>query len=597
MRLVRLLSAALCLMLLGSCGSKEIGNTVSLSDLSPILIPTETDYVIEIKNWLAIGPFEANALFADPAKSFSHEYLKRYEIKEGMIDETGISKLQRKGVDVFLIDGPSPQVKLFNYVSDKKENKTNFYLVTRIYADSPREATLLFDGSNSYAVWLNGDKLVEVTGKYNTNKITDKFVNVSLKQGENTLFVKINRGTNKLSWDVISALASRQEAERIFRAGYAGDFVVNPVINTSLEVYAGPYLDGKVELRDTKEQVVADGSFNRQDTNKKPFVISGFEDIAEGFYKAVLTVRDKQLEEMVYKGDYNRFVEKTQADIDAIKGNTPYVQDLKAGMQKVVFMNDKPGDIHSSSETRYLNKNRVFWGYSLYRMIAQQPLTRLMTYTDNDNNSGVFIFHNGLKHQEKVPLVIVVPFALTGSSMIEDWYTSNLDQIETDNALADQYGLAVAWIYGGGKNYSADKTEKEITAVIGRLRSEDNIDNDKIFIMGDCEGGRRALVQVAASSGRYAACGLVSPITLSGWGDGVPVSLTPQMDKIPMIIIHGRNDEASLVENSQRFYAEAQKLRIPVTYIETENSHVFIDKNYRSLIFEFFSRITTKQEQ
>jgi len=155
-----------------------------------------------------------------------------------------------------------------------------------------------------------------------------------------------------------------------------------------------------------------------------------------------------------------------------VKNDSLYTDDLKAAMQRVKFLNDKPEDTHSPSEMRYTNRNRVFWGYALHRMLQNNALTQLMTYKDKDSNSGIFIFHIGRKRQERVPLVIIVPYALQGNSMIEDWYTSNLDQIETDNAFADDYGFAVAWIYAGGKNYSTDKTEKEIGAIIDRLSSE-----------------------------------------------------------------------------------------------------------------------------
>ena len=82
----------------------------------------------------------------------------------------------------------------------------------------------------------------------------------------------------------------------------------------------------------------------------------------------------------------------------------------------------------------------MFWGYSFSEMLQKNASTQLMTYLDQDGNSGVFVFHCNNKHQQHIPLGIIVPSELQGNKMIEDWYISNLDQIETDNALADQYG-------------------------------------------------------------------------------------------------------------------------------------------------------------
>ena len=60
------------------------------------------------------------------------------------------------------------------------------------------------------------------------------------------------------------------------------------------------------------------------------------------------------------------------------------------------------------------------------------------------------------------------------------------------------------------------------------------------------------------------------------------------MDKIPILIRHGYDDDTTPVEHSRRFYAEAQKLDMPVTYIEVSGSHISISKDLHSYVFEFF---------
>jgi len=573
-----------------SCDNKPAGEIVTLSELPAVNIPAEFYTAIEIKNWLAIGAFEFQPLLVDPAVTFSRKDLKRYGIKEGSIDEAALKKLQRRGVNVFLTDVISPQIRLFNYVSEEEDisKKSNFYLVARIHSACTQDVTLIADGSYSYAVWLNGEQQIEVKGKYNTNKAGDRFVNVSLKEGENILFVKVNRGTNKRSWDFICAIAPRREAERIFRVNYASDFVVNPLINNSFEVYAGPYTSGHVEILDSKGQTLAGASFDSTDTNDKPVVVSGLKQLEEGFYKTILTVGDEKLEEMVYKGDYQQFVKKIKTKVNEIDDNSQYSKDLKVAMQRVEYLNNKPGDPKSPNETRFINRNRVFWGYSLYRMLQRDARTNLMTYNIDfqDVNWGVFVFHLGNKQRKNTPLLIIVPSVLQGNSMIEDWYTSNLDQIETDNALADQYGFAVAWIYAGGEKYSTNQTEQEIAAIIDRLSAEHDIDTQKIFITGDCEGGRRALLQLAATPGRYAACAVSAPLM-----EGIYANHLSAISEIPILISHGTNDDVSPIENSRKLYDKAQSLNMAVEYVETEGSHVSISKDVRRYVFEFISRV------
>jgi len=408
------------------------------------------------------------------------------------------------------------------------------------------------------------------------------------------LFAKVSRGTNKLSWSLICTLSPLQKAEQIFRINYASDFIVNPLINNSLEIYTGSYTKGQVEILDGKEQIVSCVSFDNCNTNNKPFVVSNLKKINDGFYKTILTVGEKKLEEMIYKGNYQQFVNKAKVSVGEINNKSPYMKDLKVAMQRVNYLNKKQGDPNSLSEICFLNRNRVFWGYSLYRMLHKDALTQLMTYQSQEDNLGIFIFHIGCKQQQNIPLVFIVPSALQDNSMIEDWYTSNLDQIEIDNTFADQYGFAVAWIYAGGRKYSAEKTEKEITAIINRLKSEYDIDSKRIFIMGDCEGGRRALVQLAATPERYAACAVSPPLTLSGGSDGMPIKLLPKMDKIPILIKHGINDDVSPIENSRKFNEEAKKLHIPTIYNEVQGSHVSISKDIHQDVFNFFSKIKSK---
>ena len=586
------------ILLTVNCGGRQTleRDVISLSELPPVDVSVYQDSVMVVRDWLAVGPFTFNPLLTDPVRSFFRNDLRRYRVKEGMIDGAGVERLQKRGADVFLINELSPQIRLFKYMHGGNMNKmSNAYLVARIHSNQAREATLIMDGSYSYAVWLNGDKLLEVTGKYNVNKAGNRFVNVSLKEGENLLSVKVSRGTNRRSWDLICAIGPRQKCERIFRVNYTGDFVVNPVVSRSLEVYAGPYHNGRVEVADAGGQPVAASSFENLNTNDRPFIVAGFNKLADGFYKVALSVGGARMEQMIYKGDYKKFVAQAKAKVAAINAGTPYVSDLKAALQRVEFLNDKPQeDVHSPDETRFVNRNRVYWGCSLSEMLRQDALTQLMTYQDEVGDSGVFIFHKGVKRQTPLPLVIIVPSGVTGDSMIADWYTGNLDQIETDNAIADEYGFAVAWIYAGGRNYSAAKTEKEITAVINRLQSEDAIDPQKIFIMGDCEGGRRALVQLALSPDRYAACVVSSPITLSGGSDGTPINLIEQMGRVPILIRHGADDDVSPVENSRRFNAEAQRLNLPVIYEEVAGSHINYINDEHRFVFEFFNFVWLK---
>ena len=577
-----ILSVSLTLIL---CGCVK---NVALSDSTPTYVPADFERLVEIKNWLAIGPFEFDTLAVSQKESFLINDLFKYGITEGVIDKKALEMLQRNGFNSFLINLSTPHIKLMKYVSDDVKSLSNFYLVSQIYSDVTQDVTLVLDGTHSYSAWLNGEKLIELRGKYNTIKVGDKFVNVTLKQGVNIFFVKINRGTNVYSWDFISYIAPRLEAEKIYLSNYLGDIVVNPIFNDSIEIYAGPYTNGSIELSDINSgQILARDSFSSQNTK----VISGFQELNDSFYKVSLTVGGERLEEIVYKGDLKALIEQMKERVARMKIDDRYADDFTAAIERVDYVDEMDIDTIFVNSINYVNRNNVFWGYSLQSMLKENASIQFMTYKDKDYDVREFIFLKGNSQNKINPLVIIVPYALTEESMIKDTYSGNLNQIEAEIALAKKYGFALVWIYACGKNYSAYKTEKEITAIINRLKIENVIDTQKIYITGTCEGGRRALLQVAASPGRYAAGAFADPITLSGGIDGVPLNLLPQMNKIPILLKHGINDEVSSVEHSRRFFVEAQKYDIPIEYIETDESHTHIYRDYYDFAFEFFSKI------
>ena len=154
--------------LLFCCGNRS---NVSLSDIAAIHVPAGLDSILEIKNWLAFGPFEFDSLETHPTQSFFIDDLKPFGITEGFIDKVAIKKLQEEGVPGFLIKMQSSRVKLFDYVVEDKENKSNIYLVTRIISAKAQDVSFLIDGSNSYAAWLNGKKVIEKRGKFSNVKI------------------------------------------------------------------------------------------------------------------------------------------------------------------------------------------------------------------------------------------------------------------------------------------------------------------------------------------------------------------------------------------------------------------------------------------
>ena len=75
-------------------------------------VSAEFDSVIEIKRWLAIGPFEFDTITICPTESFFNEDLNQFGIEEGWIDMAGVKKLQEQGARVFMIDQKTVKIRM-----------------------------------------------------------------------------------------------------------------------------------------------------------------------------------------------------------------------------------------------------------------------------------------------------------------------------------------------------------------------------------------------------------------------------------------------------------------------------------------------------
>lgn len=573
--------------------------------LPEIRIPVEFSEIIEVKDWISLGPFSFNPRKQLAQNTFLNKDLSKYRIDENNFRYEDFKKVRGKDFTPFLISETSAQVKLFNYAGEIVEDKSNFYLCSSIFSPVEMDVVLIVDGSNSYKLWFNQHPVLNVTRKHNTNKVGDRFVNVKLKKGSNLLFAKVNRGNNVKSWEFVLGISSVSKAKEVYRSNYLGDFILDPIVTDSIQIYTGPYTGCKIKILDEENKIVIIDSVTADNINgtNSNFTVSGLNTFDNGFYNCRLYFEEDSIGECFYKGDYIDFIDKTDAEIRDLEISDNEKNDLQSGLQRVSFLSGEEVGDSSLSEIRILNKNRVFWAWSLNGSLtnayAAKNLkgiagTSLRTYTPNNSDSIYhFVFHVGkdVLLKPKVPLIIVVPYALQGESMPEDWYLSNLDQIEIDNKMADDYGFAIAWVYMGGKNYTPQVGREDVRSVIDRIKKDYNIDTSQIFVMGDCEGGRKALLLVECDPDLYSGIAVGSPITLSGYDSYAPINFVENLYNVPIVILHGEDDRVSSVENSRQFVAEALAYGYSPKYIETKNSHMSFVKDYRRYAFEFFDSL------
>jgi len=570
--LVWMLLFAVPLLCVGSTRKLTVTDNFRVPVLS---IPQNLEKPLEIKQWLA------------SEKPFSDTKLSVLGVKDGLTN------------NLFLINGSTPFVRLFDYLDPHAnvERFNNFYLYSAIDCGKTTNATLVFDGSCNYKLWLNGELLEERIGKHNINKVGDRYVNVVLKKGINMLQIKINRGENLKSWDFVCEIAPTNLAKNIFRSNYQGDFVVNPIAKDSLTVYTGPYDGAQIRIIDNYGSVVMLDSVS----SLKGYTVSLPANMSDGFYVCFLDLGPESIAEDIYKGDYPAYIGSLHARI--LSSGLADNGDIKAGMARTMFLSDETVGDESVDESRRLDRNRVFWGRSLASMVAgmsgnngmnRNSGTYLLSYpSDKEGEFFHFVAHVGdtLDQKKKIPVVFVVPYDLKGGFMPEDWYLGNLDQIVNDNNLADKYGFALVWLYSRGKDYSPTSASEDLHLALERMRSLYDIDTTRMFIMGDCEGGRRAMALVRDNPGLFRGIATTSPLTLLGNGDLAPIDFAGNLADIPIIIQHGKFDEVADIANSLEFIEVANKLGFYPKLMVIDNSHITFNRDYRNYAFEFFDSI------
>jgi len=574
----------------------------------PVISLTEDfNELIEIKEWFAIGPFNFNPDKQLPQTTFFNEDLRKWKIDENIFKESDLFNLMKRKAPCNLISGKSAQVRLFNYAGENIDDKTNYYLCCVINCEAETEATLIADGSNSYNIWFNQELMDNVTGKHNINKTGDRFLNISLKRGRNFLVAKINRAGNIKSWDFNLAISPVHRAKQIFSVNYLSDFIINPLAIDTLRIYTGPYKSADIMVYNNSNELIYKEEFPQIINSEIAISSEEIRLAGEGFYKCNLKLDSITLEEHFYKGDYFKLIDELNSMALSVTANENIINDIDAGFKRLLYLSDQEVNDNSESEIRSLNRNRVFWAKSLYDLVSEtlqnnnadkQAGTYIKTYMSPDKDSIFhFVFHANKETLNKtyMPLIIVVPYNLDGESMIYDWYLKNLDQIVIDNKMADEYGFAMAWVYMKGKYYSGSSAQEDVNNVINRIRVDYPVDMTKIFVMGDCEGGRRALLLAGDNPGIFSGMAVTSPL-ISGSSDfNSPLGVLKNLATTPVIIRHGINDEVSPVDNSRTLVSEAMKYGLCPVYIETNNSHLTFEKDYRRYAFEFFYSIYKQQ--
>lgn len=568
------------------------------TDHATVKIPANGFSTTPVNKWICIGPFKFDTISQDPSSTFYNKDLKEFGIDEENFKKADI-ELIPESVKIFEIEDKEGSVDLIKYATGDNLKLSNFYLFTEVESELEQQVVFITDGSFAYKIWLNGQEVISDYWKKNTNKGGDRYINVHLKKGKNTVFAKVSRGNNVLSWKLNLTISNFEEAQKVFFDNCLSDFIANPNFTDTLSVYVGPIQSGKIELiNSVTNHMDVEQPFSKESIKEGYVNLHQLQHLEDGFYTARLICQDSIMEEKVYKGDLMKVKAKFEEQLSTLDCDSSFRNEIAASVKKFSYLAEIKPDSLSRYEKQYWKNNSVFYGYntnSAFNYLAQNkslkgcPGTVIKSYhSEKENRRFYFLFHSTGTPEEiaSKPVMIMIPYTLEGNDFNTSWYFTSLDQLEIDAYLADKKGFSIAWVFLRGSDYTIESADEDVLGAIGTLVSDYHIPQNNFYLEGDCVGGYRALLIASRNPDKIAGVTANGPITKGDGGYG-PINLVRNLYNVPVCIVHGNEDKVVPIGESEQYIQEAKKFGInPVFSVWYSKGKYSLSKAYHGDSFD-----------
>ena len=129
-------------------------------------------------------------------------------------------------------------------------------------------------------------------------------------------------------------------------------------------------------------------------------------------------------------------------------------------------------------------------------------------------------------------------------------------------------------------------SEKDVMNVLDMVRKEFNIDNNRIYLMGHSMGGAGTLYLGAKYPDIWAALGPIAPAAFSLNPDSLKT-----IQKMPIIFVHGDEDEMVPVANTRQWIEKAKELGMTYEYNEMPGvTHGPVIEDALPSVYAFFAK-------
>lgn len=493
------------------------------------------------------------------------------------------------------------------------------FAAAEIVSAEEQNAALLIEADDAIKVWINGRPIHTNFAARRLQQFED-YVPVRLRQGKNTILLKLARGRSRGgawdSWSFAVGVRSLRGAreERVART-------LLQEIQSSV-VRAGERLAIDLRLHSHSAKIDLVISDNRASVVKRASFSGGARrlvdvaDLADGLYQSRVVQSATSETFPFYKGDVVSAVETLLVKTKALRAD-------RIGAANLAALEERFKHLHKAE---HLKPHDHLWQAKVVQIVAgltsihdalrrreppfrDVPGTHLRGVPSRiDNATQYYILHVPRSYRRvdgPLPLVLIQPYKFeTLRPFLESIPVAEVSVLGMLGRIADRLGLAFLWMDNRGNTSGSDFGETDMFDAVDQVARDYAIDRERLYLFGSCAGGREALSLAAKYPHRFAAVGTMSPTSSyrpyapetgtdpfgeTAYRQKTPVVRMENLSHVPVYAVHGDQNSHNPLWESVKLKEIADKVGIPFELeVVPGATHLRFPTEPRAMIFQWF---------
>jgi len=402
------------------------------------------------------------------------------------------------------------------------------YAAAILNAPTPRDVVLLLPSDSPVKLWLNGSVIVDPpAGTVGHNPGDYSLARVHLNRGNNPVLLKIFSFPERNEF-ALHVLTARQAAQFVQRNPAFVDLLNSVVVahgstlSLALNLQYLAFRSNKtvMSIRDMDGKLLRSQTINPTSTRELPT-----EGLADGLYELTIQAGLSALSERFYVGDIGKRL-RYFAEVCSQEGPGKTKADSCVVIKPLL---DRMAD---QQMTERLDKEKpllLLLSQLEFSMRGQSPDIKidiaggrvyLIAYrSELDNTLQYYYIHLPQDYWagQSVPLVVFCPYNDHNKSFFVGPTNTLAPLVQAYAQLADRYGFAIMMPFARGVGLSSPTGMKDILEAIGDVQKRYRIDSRRLYLTGECAGGRGALLLAEHEPHRFAAVSTVNAATRSAY--------------------------------------------------------------------------------